>query len=183
MKSPIYIIKTLTTEKILAMSSVSLLLTTLLNMRQILLALAIIIVIDMLTGIRKSLFIKGVKVNILKKVFWHAINSNGIRQTWRKTYEYAIGIIVFVVLDSLVLKSSAIELMGAEYTLSEIAVALACMVEIYSIYENMEAVSGRNLLKRLSFLLPRKLQKMFFNKVEIQNDDEDAELPPNQNYD
>ena len=139
MKSPIYIIKTLTTEKVIAMSSVSLLLTTLLNMRQILLALAIIIIIDMLTGIRKSLFVKGVKA----------------------------------------------ELMGAIYSLSEIAVALACMVEIYSIYENMEAVSGNNLLKKLTFLLPKRVQKMFDSKVEIDDiqNDEDVELPPNKNYD
>lgn len=167
------------------MSSVSLLLTTLLNMRQILLALAIIIIIDMLTGIRKSLFVKGVKAKFYKKEFWNAINSNGIRQSWRKTYEYAIGIIVFIILDSLVLKSSGIELMGAIYSLSEIAVALACMVEIYSIYENMEAVSGNNLLKKLTFLLPKRVQKMFDSKVEIDDiqNDEDVELPPNKNYD
>lgn len=164
MKSPIYLIKTMTTEKVVAMSSVSLILTTLLNMKQILLALSIIIIIDMLTGIRKSLFVKQVKANIFQKEFWHAINSSGLRATWRKTYEYAIGIIVFIVLDSLVLKSSNIELMGAGYTLSEIAIALACMVEIYSVYENMEAVSGNNLFKKVVNFLPAPIKNVFKKK-------------------
>lgn len=159
--------QTMTKKKFITLSSVSLIITTLLNMREILLALAIIIIVDMLTGIRKSLFLKKVKSSILKKEFWHAINSSGLRATWRKTYEYAIGIIVFIVLDSLVLKSSSIMMMGAEYTLSEIAVAAACIVEIYSIYENMEAVSGRNMLKKVQFLFPEWLKKLLENKPKI----------------
>lgn len=170
MKSQIFLIQTMTKKKFITLSSVSLIITTLLNMREILLALAIIIIVDMLTGIRKSLFLKKVKSSILKKEFWHAINSSGIRATWRKTYEYAIGIIVFTVLDSLVLKSSSIMMMGAEYTLSEIAVATACIVEIYSIYENMEAVSGNNLFKKIINLLPSQI-KSIFRKETINQDD------------
>ena len=143
------------------MSSASLILTTLLDMREILLALAIIIIIDMLTGIRKSLFLKNVKANIHKKEFWHAVNSNGIRQTWRKAYEYVIGIIVFMILDILVLKSPGIEMMGSIYSLSELAVALACIIEVYSIYENMEAVSGRNLFKTVLDFLPTPIKNIF----------------------
>ena len=164
MKSPIYLIQTMTKKKFVAMASLSLILTTLMNMREILLALGIIILIDMFTGIRKSLFIKKVEASIFKKKFWHAIHSSGLRSTWRKTYEYAIGIIVFTVLDSLVLKASKIMLLGAEYTLSEIAVAMACIVEIYSIYENMEAVSGNNLFKKILNVLPRQIKGIFSSK-------------------
>ena len=75
MKSQIFLIQTMTKKKFITLSSVSLIITTLLNMREIILALAIIIIVDMLTGIRKSLFLKKVKSSILKKEFWHAINS------------------------------------------------------------------------------------------------------------
>jgi len=164
MKSPLIFFQNMSTEKIIATSSVTVLLTTLLNMKQILLALAIIILIDMLTGIRKSLFLKKVSLNLLKKDFWGAINSSGLRKTWRKSYEYGTGVLVFVILDSLVLKTSKFELMGGGHTLSELAVALACMVEIYSIYENMEAVSGRNLFKRMLSFLPSKVREFLENK-------------------
>ena len=164
MKSPIYLIQKLTGKKFVAMSSVSLILATVMNMEQILSALAIIIITDMFTGIRKDLFLKKIRINFIKKEFWRAIKSSGIRATWRKTYEYVIGILVFVVLDSLVLKASNFELIGSKYTLSEIAVAIACFVEIYSIYENMEAVSGNNLFKKIISFLPEKFKSLINQK-------------------
>lgn len=115
----------------------------------------------MITGIRKSLFVNNIKVSIFKKDFWRAIKSSGLRATWRKTYEYAIGIIVFTVLDSLVLKESKISFLGAEYALSELAISTACLVEIYSIHENMEAVSGNNLFKKLLKIFPQKIRGIF----------------------
>lgn len=164
MKSPIYLIQKLTAKKFIAMSSVSLILTTVMSIRQILLALAIIIVIDMLTGIRKDLFLRKIRISFIKKEFWHAIKSSGIRATWRKTYEYVIGILVFVILDSLVLKTSNFELIGSRYTLSEIAAAIACLVETYSIYENMEVVSGNNLFKRIISFFPEKFKGLIHKK-------------------
>jgi len=164
MKSYISLIQNLTAKKVVAISSVSLILTTLFNMRQILLALGIIIMIDMLTGIRKSLFIKDVKISLTNEKFWQSIQSAGLRATWRKTYEYCLGIIAFIVIDSLVLKVSNFQLMGGNYTLSEIAVALACMVEIYSIYENMEAVSGNNILKKIIVFLPKTIRDILTKK-------------------
>lgn len=76
-----------------------------------------------------------------------------MRSTWRKTYEYGIGIIVFAVFESLVFKSEGFEIFGSVFSLTEFAVITASVVEIYSVFENMEAVSGRNILKRMTAFL------------------------------
>jgi hypothetical protein len=125
-------------------------LTVILNIQSALAGLAIIIFIDMLTGMNKSLHKEGVKVNFFKLEFWKSIHSSGMRETWRKTYEYGIGIIVFAVFESMVFKSiEGIQVAGYVFSITELAVITASVVEVYSVFENMEAVTGRNLLKRI----------------------------------
>tara|TARA_R110000822_G_scaffold227017_1_gene359626 strand:+ start:1206 stop:1721 length:516 start_codon:yes stop_codon:yes gene_type:complete len=128
-------------------------LTVILNTQSALTGLSIIILIDMITGIRKSLFAKGIKLNPFNIVFWKGIESKGLRSTWRKTYEYGIGIIVFSVFESLVFKGQKINIFENIFSITEFAVITACVVEIYSVFENMEAVSGRNLLKKITSYL------------------------------
>ena len=118
----------------------------------------------MLTGIRKNHHSNEIKFAPLKKEFWKSVHSAGIRSTWRKTYEYAIGIITFVVLDSLVLGATSISLLGKDYSIAELAVTIACLVEVYSVYENMEAVSGNNLFKRIVSVFPQKVKDIFKKK-------------------
>ena len=139
------------------------LLTLIFGMRSILMALFIIIFIDMITGVRKSMFLNNTSRSVFKAEFWRCIKSAGIRKTWRKTYEYVIGILVFTILDVNVLKTGDISILNSTRSLSEFVVAIACVIEVYSIFENMEAVSGRNLLKKVVSLLPEKL-KTLFNK-------------------
>jgi hypothetical protein len=123
-----------------------------------------VIFIDLITGIRKSLHLKGLSFNPLKKEFWRTVSSEGMRSTWRKTYEYGIGIITFVVIDSLVFDVTVVEIMGNKMSISELAITTACLVELYSIYENMEAVSGNNLFKRILYLFPQRFRDLFKNK-------------------
>ena len=167
MKSTILFFKNMTVGKTILLSLSSLLIT-ILDMKTTLLALAIIICIDMLTGIRKNLHLKNIKIAFHKKEFWHAIKSSGLRSTWRKTCEYGIGIIVFSVLDSMVLKNPSIALMGENYSLAELAVIIACLVESYSVYENMEAVSGNNLFKKVLGLMPQRFKSIFQSKTKKQ---------------
>lgn len=131
------------------------------SMKIMLIALAIIILIDMITGIRKGLYKKGVAFNPLKAIFWQNIQSAGLRSTWRKTYEYAIGIIVFAVLDGMVLGNIGVALFQKTFSLTQIAVAVACIIEVYSVHENMEAVSGNNLFKTLLKASPKKVRNFF----------------------
>jgi hypothetical protein len=64
----------------------------------------------------------------------------------------------------MVLGTTSIELLGKIYSISELAVTIACLVEVYSIYENMEAVSGNNLFKRVIGLLPQRVRSIFQKK-------------------
>ena len=112
----------------------------------------------MITGIRKSLHLSETSKSPFKAAFWRNLKSSGMRQTWRKTYEYGIGIIVFMVLDLYVLKIGTLNIINAKRSLSELAVAVACVIEVWSIFENMEAVSGNNILKKVVNLLPAKLK-------------------------
>lgn len=132
-----------------------------LEMKTTLVALSIIIFIDLLTGIRKSLHIHKISFNLFSKIFWRSISSHGMRSTWRKSYEYGIGIITFAVLDSLVFGLAVIELMGKQVSITEIAITTACLVEVYSVYENMEAVSGNNLFKKMLVFFPEKIKQIF----------------------
>jgi hypothetical protein len=84
-----------------------------------------------------------------------------MRLTWRKTYEYGIGILVFALFETLILKTDPIMIGSAAFSLTELAVVAATIIEIYSIFENMEGVSGNNLLKKLIILLPEPLRRVF----------------------
>jgi hypothetical protein len=63
-----------------------------------------------------------------------------------------------MILDIYVLKAGTFNVLNAKRSLSELAVAVACIIEVWSIFENMEAVSGNNVLKKLVKLLPSKLR-------------------------
>jgi hypothetical protein len=54
-----------------------------------------------------------------------------------------------------------IDLMNKQFSLTELAIMVASIVEVYSNYENMEAVSGRNILKRMMQFLPQSIQDIF----------------------
>lgn len=54
-----------------------------------------------------------------------------------------------------------IDLMSKQFSLTELAIMVASIVEVYSNYENMEAVSGRNILKRMIQFLPKAIQDIF----------------------
>ena len=134
--------------------------TTILSMKETLLGLLILILLDLVTGIRKNLH----RDNPEGASFFRSIKSYLLRQTWRKAYEYGIGVIVIVVFESMVLGMTPITLVGKVFTISQLSVLIPCAVEVWSVFENMEAVSGQNLLKKLKKFLPEKLQKLFDNE-------------------
>src|SRR5690554_6153561 len=77
-------------------------LSMIIDLQSALLGLFILINLDLLTGIRKTLHQRGVKFNPLKATFWKSIKSYLLRQTWRKSYEYGIGILVVITFEALV---------------------------------------------------------------------------------
>lgn len=137
--------------------SIAPLLAILLSLKGMLLAYFIFLTIDFATGFNKSLHIAGIKKNPFKKQFWLKLTSKGMRQTWTKNTQYLIGISMFIVLDLLVLNQAIIAtVLKRPCTISELAIGVACGIEIYSSFENMEAVSGENLLKKMMWFFPKK---------------------------
>lgn len=160
MSSVILFFKSMTAGKYMLLL-LSPLLIIMLSMQTILIALLGIIFIDLLTGIRRAHYEQSIGFKPWKKKFWKVIRSHALRKTLRKTTEYIFGVIAFVILEGLVFKDLNITAMGSQYSLSELAGTVFCLVEVYSIYENMEAVSGNNPLKRLISILPPKVKKLF----------------------
>jgi len=160
MKSVLLFFSNLSKLKKLALL-VSPILTLLLSMKTALIGLSILILLDLLTGIRKNLHQKGISFNPLKKQFWKSIKSYLLRQTWRKTYEYGIGIVVVIIFESLVFGVTSVEVMDKSFTISELAVVIPAIIETWSIFENLEEVSKNNVLKRLITLLPQGVQNLF----------------------
>ena len=134
--------------------------TAILSMKLLLIGLLILIFIDLLSGIRKNHHAEGIPFNIFKKRFWLCIKSQLLRQTWKKTYEYGLGIWVMIVFEQLIFGTTVIELSSKAFTLSELAVVIPAIIEVWSIFENFEAVSGNNIMKRLQYLLPSRLRSV-----------------------
>jgi hypothetical protein len=153
---------TLTKKALLWFSSIT---TFFIDLDSGIVGLLLIILLDLLTAIRANLHkrnikfkpfnpeffldLKNYKFKIFNHGFWKNIKSNGFRQTWKKSYEYLIGIITIHIVQNTVLMIPAISIFDREMTLTDIAINIAILIEVYSIFENMEKVSGRNLLKIL----------------------------------
>lgn len=147
------------TSKAVAIS-LSTILSVLISMKVALIGLLILITLDLITGIAKSLHQNNRTCNPLKAEFWKSIKSYLLRKTWRKTYEYGIGIIVVVIFESLVFGGgTSIMLMSKSFTITELAVLMPALVEVWSIFENMEAITKNNFLKKMTTFLPQKVQK------------------------
>lgn len=136
------------------------------SMKAAILGLWALILIDLITGIRKNLIGRNVigknqPISIFRASFYRAIRSYMLRQTWKKFYEYSMGILTVVVFESLIFGVTPIEMMGKVFTISELAVVYPAGVEVWSIFENMEGVTGRNILEKLKQVLPPQLRIIF----------------------
>lgn len=149
--------------------------TLIISMKAALIGLSILILLDLISGIYKTQHEWGIIPNPFSILFWKSIKSYLLRNTWRKAYEYGMGIIVVVIFESLVLGQSSVSLLNKNFSLSELAVIIPSIIEVWSIFENLEAVSKNNFLKRLITLLPPKIQALFTgNKLKhehIQNEE------------
>lgn len=144
--------------------------SVIISMKAALFGLWLLVFFDLMTGIRKNLHQQGIKFNPFKAAFWKSIKSYLLRQTWRKTYEYGIGIIIIVIFESLVFGITPIALMGKTFTIAELSVLIPAGVEVWSIYENMEAVSGNNILSKIMNFLPEPLKKIFSSSKTKEDD-------------
>lgn len=132
-------------------------LTVLISMKAALLGLFILILVDLLTGIRKSIHERNIKIGLFSKPMYMVVESYLLRRTWKKAYEYGIGILVIATLRALVFggQETLINIgLTNKFSLIELSVIIPAIIEIWSIFENIEAVSGNNPLKKLFKLFP-----------------------------
>lgn len=132
--------------------------------------LALIIFIDFITGVRKSLFKAKISLNPFVKAFWtgafwrkfiQTISSAGFRQTSRKCTEYLIMIICSAGLESIPKLSPMVDyfikFVPFDTSLTVLVIGIFIVIEIYSIIENCEAVSGLNIIKTFNKLFGKKV--------------------------
>ena len=135
------------------------LITVLLSMKQALMGLVALIIIDLITGIRRNHKEWGIGFKPHKLLFWRAIKSYLLRKTWKKAYEYGLGIIVVVIFETFIIGSTSVEVLeGKLFTISELAVVVPSVIEVWSIFENIEAETGKNFLKKMNLLLNGKIK-------------------------
>lgn len=126
--------------------------------------LAILITLDLFTGVKKYLYINKIKTSIFKKSFWLAIKSEGLRNTWKKTREYTFGILGIFATDAFILKVGNFQVMERDINITTLAITIAAVIELWSNYENIEATGGINILKKAINFLPNGV-KDFFKKT------------------
>ena len=129
------------------------------------LGLFLLIFLDLLTGIRKNLHLNNISFNPFKAIFYRSIKSYLLRQTLKKTYEYLFAIIALIIFESLVFGSMSILIMSKVFTFTELGILLCASIELWSIGENMEAVSGKNIFKKMMEFLPLSIQKLFNKNI------------------
>lgn len=152
-------------------------------MKTALFGLCMLILFDLLTGIRATLHQKKIPFNILKKPFWTSIQSYLLRRTWRKAYEYGMGILVIATFETFIFgEPMAVMLVNRTFTLAEMATMIPALVEVWSIFENFEKVSHRNVLKNMMYVLPPKFRKVLTGKGDFEDDscdDSDTDIDIN----
>ena len=158
MKSITLFFKSLTVSKTILLI-LSPAISTLVSMKSSIIGLLILILIDLITGIRKTHHINKVKFS------WKTVKSYLLRQTWKKTYEYGIGIVAITILQTLIFGEINVAIFDKELNLAQLSVIIPSLIELWSVFENLEAVSGNNPLKKLESFLPEFIQKIF-NKNE-----------------
>ena len=146
----------------------------LISMKAAIFGLWALILLDLITGIRKNLIERDIPINPFKKRFYRAIRSYLLRQTWKKFYEYSMGILTVVIFEVYVFGITPIDVLSKTFTISELAVIFPAGVEVWSIYENMEGVTGNNILSKLKNILPPQLRIIFSSgKPKDKEDEED----------
>lgn len=141
------------------------LITVLVSIKLALVGLAIIILLDLYTGIKKSLFRKQLKFNPFRKSTWLVINSEGFRRSWVKAAEYGIGVIVTVVLEALFFKGSIVDILDHNFTITEIVIGIAMSIEIYSIYENLRVINPNSKFLGVFAKIIPMIKEFLFTKL------------------
>lgn len=123
--------------------------TVLMSIQLALFGLLIFLLLDLVTGVRKSFKEKELKFNPFKKATWLVITSQGFRKSWVKATEYGIGVIVTVVLEALFFNKPLVDIWDYNFTITEIVIGIAISIAIYSIFENLRKINPESKFLQL----------------------------------
>jgi len=140
-------------EKIIAHPLIALLApvgAVLFSVQAALIFLAMLIIVDLYYGIRKSFKEKELPFNPFKRSFWKNITSQGLRQSWKKATEYGLGIVVTAFCQALFFPTFTITVLGGTFTILLFVIMCACLIEIYSIFENINTINPDNGINRIA---------------------------------
>lgn len=115
--------------------------------------LLILILIDLITGIKVYVKDNNLKLSLFKPSTWGIINSAGLRQTIAKFKDYVVVIVAVFFFDNYILKSP---LIAFGYNLTEILILVLAVVELWSIGENFKSLRGYNIFDYIRKLIFKK---------------------------
>lgn len=125
------------------------LLTFFWDLRILIFTLLFLSLLDYITGVKKNLFYRGVKNrSIFSKQFRVSIQSRLTRQSYYKVKDYFLGVVIFSILESAIGRIEIPIAIGEEnFSLTEVSLLIPIGIEVWSIFENREAITGNNILK------------------------------------
>lgn len=110
----------------------------LVSLKLSLLLLTILITLDFIYGVKKYCKKNDVELRLFKISTWKTIQSQGLRATFNKVTEYGIGILVVAFFQALWFPNyQPLSYIGIEGGLTTVTVLVACLVEAWSLVENM----------------------------------------------
>lgn len=134
---------------------------TLFTAKLALVVLFFLILIDLYYGLKKSFKKEELKFNPFKRHFWKTIKSKGLRGTWVKGTQYGTGIIITAMIQATFFPKIAIGIGGITFTPLLFIIMVACLIEAYSILENINEIWPNNRLNKvIEFIKSNKIKEI-----------------------
>ena len=119
------------------------------NIQLALIFLSFLLLIDLYYGIKKSFKTKGIDFDPRKRIFYKTIKSKGLRSSWLKASQYGLGIVISTFFQVLFFPNFEISIFGGTFDIITFIIMIACSIEIYSIFENMNVIYEDNRISKV----------------------------------
>lgn len=138
--------KILAHPQILALAPIG---AALLSVQLALIFLLGLILLDLYYGIRKTFKTENIPFNPRKRIFWQTVRSDGLRRSWKKAIEYGVGILVTACFQAIFFPAFTVTILGGTFTILLFVILVACLIEAYSIFENINKINPDNGIQRI----------------------------------
>ena len=135
----------LTTLKSQLAGVISIILAFLFPIRGLIIAVGLAIVLDTIIGIFKAKKLNG----------WNSVSSKKLSAIISKMFLYQGAIILFYMMDKFILGEFIALFIGVPLFLTKVLAATLCFIEIKSIDENIEIITGKSVWNRFKEMLTR----------------------------